>query len=89
MLIDHVYSGFAVPVHGELSRDYFVADFFDAFGVYGECVVVEGELAFAVFVLEVLDFVYDVFGASAAVSSAEHAYGGAEVAPVNASAAGL
>ena len=64
------------------------AHFYGVVAVDCECVVVEGELAFAVLFVEHLHFVYDVFGVAYAVSSAEHAYGAAEVAPLDASSAG-
>jgi hypothetical protein len=55
--------------------------------VNGECVVVEGELAFSIFVVEHFHFVYDSVGVAYPVASAEHAYGAAEVTPLDASAA--
>ena len=86
--VDGVYAGFAVPFDFEFAGFDVCAHFECVVAVDGECVVVEGELAFAVFVVEHFHFVDDFFGAAYSVSSAEHAYGAAEVAPLHASAAG-
>jgi hypothetical protein len=55
--------------------------------IYRKRVVVECELAFAVLAMEHFHFVYHVFGISYTVASAEHAYGAAEITPLNASTA--
>jgi hypothetical protein len=71
----------------QISFVQFFADFQNSVSVNSESVIVKRDLVNAVFVVDKLHFVNDVFGAAHTVTSSEHPHGAAEVTPVHASAA--
>ncbi len=66
----------------------FITDFYNSIAVNAKCVIIEGDLVNAIFIVDKLHFINHIFGASHAVASSEHAYCAAEVTPKNAAPTG-